>query len=162
MGAFACSFFFANVFIALIGEYYNTFPRHLGAGEECFRFELELELELEGGVGVGGWSWSWRVELEIGTTDQRGQGFAYARPFGEWILENAMRFPIRIPNFQQRKYCTGTAISKCIRLFDIIVIAVPYQVLKAAIETIGKTISFRKNFKAPMDATIRLAAIPTP
>ena len=31
------------------------------------------------------------MELEIGTTDLHGQGFAYARPFGEWILENAMQ-----------------------------------------------------------------------
>ena len=42
--------------------------------------------------------WSWRAELEleggvgeIGTTDLHRQGFAYARPFVEWILENAMR-----------------------------------------------------------------------
>jgi hypothetical protein len=40
-GAFTHSFFFAHVLIALIGKYYNTFPRHWGAGEECFRFELE-------------------------------------------------------------------------------------------------------------------------
>ena len=103
-----------------------------------------------------------KMELESGTTDLHGQGFAYAHPFGELILENAIRFPNRLQNFQQRKYCGRGITSKCIRLFDIIVIAVPYQVLKAAIETIGKTISFRKNFKAPMDATIRLAAIPTP
>ena len=35
------SFFFAYILIALIGKYYNTFPCHLGAGEECFCFELE-------------------------------------------------------------------------------------------------------------------------
>ena len=36
-------------------------------------------------------SWSEELELESGTTDLHGQGFAYARPFVEWILENAMR-----------------------------------------------------------------------
>ena len=47
-------------------------------------FELE-SVELE------------NVELEIGTTDLHGQGFAYARPFGEWNLENAMRKFLKSP-----------------------------------------------------------------
>ena len=136
----------------------------------CLSWRFELELELESGMfrsSVLSWSGSWRVELErwswrVEPQTYPRQGFAYARPFGELILENAIRFPNRLQNFQQRKYCGRGITSKCIRLFDIIVIAVPYQVLKAAIETIGKNISFRKNFKAPMDATIRLAAIPTP
>ena len=37
-------------------------------------------------------------ELEGGTTDLRRQGFAYARPFGEWILENAMRKFLKLNN----------------------------------------------------------------
>ena len=61
MGAFAHSFFFAYILIALIGKYYNTFPRHWGAGEECFRFELES------GVGVGERNVPiFRFELECG------------------------------------------------------------------------------------------------
>jgi len=125
-GAFACSFFFAYVLIALIGEYYIIFPvakpnRRYAKNKNPLRNILiqclgAWAFELESGeccqceniqfqccqFPIGNWywlwqhfhtgniykCWSWRVELEIGTTDLHGQGFAYARPFGELILEN--------------------------------------------------------------------------